>query len=1045
MKRIMQLLKGTAAIAVAALLFVGVQSAHAQTNKSESLTLTGKVLDSENLPLQGAAVLVKGTANGTVTGADGSFSIKVEKDKNAVLQFSFIGMKTVEIPLASAKDGMKVVLKDEENRLDEVVMTGYSKIRKESFTGSSTTVTRDEIQVVSPQSALRSLASFDPSFKMMTDNLNGSNPNNMSNWYIRGASGISEIKELDLATSTDVSEFSLKNNPSAPVFILDGFEVDQQTIFDMDINRIETITILKDAAATAVYGSRAANGVIVIETSAPEAGKVRVSYNTTLSLTTPDLTSYTLMNAAQALEAEKAAGLFESTNDGNNAGGLVNYGSLENNVIRGIDTDWIAKPVRTAFNHKHFLSLSGGSGSLRWGADINYQKKNGVMKESGRDTYGASMLLDYKYKSLQIRNKMTVNVMNSQESPYGQFSDYARMKPYLSPYEEDGDLVKQFNIYRNLRSTVSNPVLVLNPLYEASLGSYDRSGYKEFIDNLSLNWNITPYLMAKGTFSVSYRVQDSKKFVDPGSASFFTTTSVDEKGSFKTGDLRSSRWTANGILAYNRNLGRNYLNATLGAEASDSRSNSEYATFYGFVPGAKPSATNALKIKNKPTASDSYSRRVGTYLQFNYSYSDIYLLDLSGRYEGSSAFGAKEKMGTFWSGGLGLNLHNYDFMRNARWLDKFKIRSTYGVTGKANFSPYQARTTYEILYDNAYIDQWGMVLKALGNENLRWEKVNKFNLGAEIALFRNMVNIQADWYNELTVDQVEAISIPASSGFKTYMGNVGRVRNSGVDLKLNIRAYSSEDWTLYLFANANHNVNKITKIGDALKAYNESIDDFFSKYSSSSTDENFTKPFTKYEVGNSLTAIYGMKSLGIDPATGNELYEKRDGTVTYTWSSAEQQCLGDSTPKLSGTVGFNLRWKQWTLYSTFYYRLGGQAYNNTLSSIENVNLEYYNGDVRALTERWMKPGDYATLKSIKDRKLLTRPTSRFVQDLNELTFNSVSLGYNFENELIRKAGFSSCRLQFNMEELFTISTVRQERGTSYPYARTFNLSLNLSF
>ena len=188
-----------------------------------------------------------------------------------------------------------------------------------------------------------------------------------------------------------------------------------------------------------------------------------------------------------------------------------------------------------------------------------------------------------------------------------------------------------------------------------------------------------------------------------------------------------------------------------------------------------------------------------------------------------------------------------------------------------------------------------------------------------------------------------------------------------------------------------------------------------------------------------------MKSLGIDPATGNEIYVKRDGTVTYTWSSEEQQSLGDSDPKVSGTSGFNVRWKHWTLYSTFAFHWGGQKYNYTLAGIENVNLEKYNGDVRILTDRWKEVGDNSSLKSIKDRTYVTRPTSRFVQDDNELTFNSISLGYDFDKALLRKAKISGLKLQLNTEDLLYLSSIRRERGTSYPYARTYNLSVNLTF
>lgn len=1010
-----------------------------------SISVQGKVVDADSLAIAGVSVHIKGTSTGTATSTDGRFALSFHGISNPILVFSFIGMETQEIAYHPGHETLYVVLKEDNRNIDDVVITGYANIRKEGFTGTATTVTKSDMLKVSPSNVMKALSAFDPSLKMITNNAMGSNPNNLSEYYIRGRSGISEIKELDQATGGDISEFSLKNNPSAPIFILDGFEVEMEKIYDMDMNRIESITILKDAAATAVYGSRAANGVIVIETTSPEIGEIRVNYSGTISMSLPDLSSYHLLNAREALEAEWIAGLYTSDDNAKAAAGLTNYSNLYNHVLRGIDTDWISKPLQNEFNHKHYLYIDGGGDALRWGVDVNYQHKGGIMKQSKRDTYGAALTLDYRYKSLQIKNKASVNIMNGQESPYGTFGDYVRMKPYLDPYNPEMESYYiRFPIYRLSRTNTTPDEYILNPLYEASLGSFDRSEYREFIDNLSINWRINSYWMLKGTLGISYKVQDSAKFVDPSSGAFYGIEDLRQKGTYTDGEIRTSKWNLNAFITYNRSIGKNNLNFALGVESAETKASSMSALYQGFVDGMPASPSNALEIKNKPTFVDSNSRRFGTYLQFNYTFDDIYLLDIAGRYEGSSVFGANKKMGTFYSGGVGLNLHNYAFMRNVKFVDRFKIKATYGQTGKANFSPYQARTTYTVLNDNPYIDQWGMSLKALGNEDLVWEKVNKLDIGTEIALLKNAVILNFDYYREKTVDQVEDVSVPSSSGFKTYKGNMGEVMNKGIDLRLNVRAFSNKDWDVYLFTNLNHNTNRITKIGEALQNYNKRIDEFFSNYGQFATDPKYSTPFTKYEVGNSLSAIYGMKSLGIDPMNGQELYVKRDGTVTYDWSSAEQQCLGDSDPKVSGTCGLNLRWKNWTLYTTFSYRWGGQAYNETLVSIENVNLERYSGDIRILTERWQAPGDFSTLKSIKDRQRVTRPTSRFVQDNNELVFNSLSIGYDFNRELVRKWGLSAIRIQFNMEDIATFSSIRQERGTSYPFARAFNISLNIT-
>ena len=1039
-------------LAVVMMLFGSLAVALAQSNDG-AIHAFGKVTDSKGVELPGVSVIVKGTHIGVATSLDGRYSLSIPASvQSPVLVFSFLGMRTEEIQLKESRNALNVQMEDDANQLEDVVVTGYANIRKESFTGTSTTVSKADLLKVSPNNMLKALSAFDPSVRIITNNEMGSDPNTQSEYYIRGRSGVSEVKQLDQMTSSDVSEFNLKNNPSAPVFILDGFEVDATTIYDMDINRIESVTILKDAAATAVYGSRAANGVIVIESTVPEMGAIRVSYSGTYTLTTPDLSTYNLMNSKELLEAEWLAGLYRNSDGSPSAAGLTNYNDLMNNVLRGADINWISKPLRNEFNHRHSLYLNGGNRDLRWGVDLNYMHNGGVMKESGRNNVGGSVTVDYRFKGLQVMNKVSFNVNNSVNSPYGSFSQYYTMKPYLDPVDpETGAWVKRFSLYRLERksSSSSSPVYVTNPLYDATLDSFSKNGYKEFRDNLSLNWHISPFLLAKGAFSISYKNQGSDSFTDPRSSKYITTSSASAAdatmiGAYTDTDLTSTSWNLNGMLSYNRQFNNHNINATAGVEAAASHVLQTSAAYRGFVAGAKPTPNNAFEIVRKPSYMDSNTRRAGFYLQANYSFKDIYLLDVAARYEGNSSFGTNKRMGLFWSGGAGINIHKYEFVKDWKVFDLFKIKATYGQTGTANFSAYQARTTYNMLTDAPYIDQWGMTLQALGNEDLLWEKVNKLDVGTEISILNRRVFLSFDYYNERTIDQVEDVSLPASAGFSSYKDNIGQVENRGFDVRLNVRAFSNSDWDVYVFANANRNTNRILKLGHAMQEYNERIDAYFASYNSSSSNTTFAVPFTKYEEGNSLSAIYGMKSLGIDPATGQELYVKRDGSVTYTWQSSEQQSLGNADPLLSGTLGFNVRWKGWTLYSTFAYRFGGQAYNNTLVSIENADLEHFNADRRTLTDRWIKVGDVAPLKAITDRTRVTRPTSRFVQNDNTFTFNSISISYTFNHNLVKRWGLSNVRLQASTEDILYLSTIKRERGTSYPYARTFNFGVNIT-
>ena len=1023
---------------------------------AEDFRVSGRVSDEKGDPLVGVNIMVMGTNIGVASDVNGHYVIQVSSSvKDPVLEFSFLGMQTQQVKIGPSSGTVNVVLVEDDNAIENAVVTGYANIRKESFTGASTTVSKEDILRVSPNNVLKALSVYDPSVRLVVNNEMGSDPNTLPEYYIRGRSGVSEISQLDQVMG-NVDEFTLKNNPSLPVFMVDGFETDLTTIIDLDPNRIESITILKDAAATAVYGSRAANGVIVIETTTPAPGAIRVNYSGNVALTTPDLSSYDLMNSEEVLTAEWLAGLYqreigESSWQSYSAAGLTNYLDNMNRVTQGLNTDWISKPLRNAVNHKHTLSLEGGTNELRWGADVSYNNNAGVMKGSERQTYGASLKIDYNYKGLRVTNRFTFSHNDAVNSPYGSFGQYYTMKPYLDPIDpETGTWQKVFRIIRFERKTgVSIGTEVQNPLYEASLRSFSKTSYSSFTDNLGLNWRINPFLTARASMSATFKVTDGDNFTDPMSGKYVNQKDATLRGAYRDSDARDISWNATGQISYFRTIENHHINATFGAEAAQSTRTALVSSYTGFLDGVSASPKNALLLVSNPSYSDSRTRRAGLFLQANYTYKDIYLLDLSDRYEGSSAFGANHRMGNFYSGGIGLNIHKYEAVQRLGWLDLFKIKATYGQTGKANFSPYQARTTYNVLYDQPYVDMYGMTLKALGNEDLLWEKVNKLDVGTEISVLNNLLRVNLDFYRETTVDQVQQVAIPTSSGFTYYMGNMGKVRNQGVDLRLNVKAYSSRDFDLYLFLNGNHNRNRIIELGEALEAYNARIDALYASESRPiNTNVNaaaFATAFTKYEVGNSLSAIYGMKSHGIDPNSGLEIYENRDGSLTYAWNSLEQQKIGDADPLVNGSFGFNLRWRRWSMFSSFTYRFGGQAYNQTLRGIENVNLEYYSGDRRTLTERWQKPGDIAPLKSIKDRTYITRATSRFVQNENTLAFNSLQIQYSFDPALLHKWGLSGARLSANTSDLMYLSTIKRERGTSYPYARTYNLSLYLTF
>lgn len=1016
--------------------------------QQKSVKVSGKVISKSKAPLPGVTVQLKGYTIGTSTDKNGEFSLSFPKmDKPVVLLFSFVGMKDVEVSYTGQKT-IAVTMEEAAEELEGVVVTGYNNIKSSSFTGNAVTVKKEDLLKASKSNVIKALQTFDPSFRIKQNNVWGSDPNALPEVYIRGESGVG-VKQLDRDA---LSKSNLVDNPNLPVFIMDGFEISVSKLYDMDPSRIESITILKDAAATALYGSRAANGVVVITSVTPKPGKLNVAYNFVGDVTFPDLTDYDLLDAREKLEAERLAGCYDAAlGDGYTDQYTMSkeYNEKLANVVKGVDTYWLSKPLETVFNHRHSLYVDGGNDNLRFGIELQYANQDGVMKGSLRDRIGAAFYLQYSYKSLTVKNQVTYQNVKSHESPYGNFADYASQLPYDEYKDAEGNYLKELRYWG---TGISKHV---NPLYESRLHNFDKSSADEFINNLSVNWYIANGLLLKGQLSLTKTENRHKRFYDPLSQQDANKNKLSLKelisGTLYLDDNNSFSLDMNATLSYNKALGNHMINALAGISMQETTSKNESAVYIGFPSGALSSPEFAKDIYEKPSFSESTRRIVGYLLSLNYSFKDIYLLDASMRVDGSSVFGSDKRYAPFWSAGVGINIHKYGFMENVEFINQLKIRGSFGQTGKANFPAYAARSTYEISTDRWYKTGISAMLKALGNTKLTWETTNTFDVGAELSLFDDRFYIKGSYYNKRTIDLINDVTVPTSTGFRSYRDNIGEISNKGCEFDMRVVALNKEGLQLIFNANLAHNKNRIEKISESLKAYNERVKQQFEKQVASDDPERAlqAQPFLQYEEGGSLSSIFGVRSLGINPADGQEVFLSRTGEKIRSWSASDQVVLGTAEPKIQGSFGFNLVWKQWSLYSTFMYEAGGQQYNQTLvDKVENVNVYIGNVDRRVLSDRWKKPGDIAIYKSLKTGResvALTKPTSRFVEDYNMLQWNSLELGYDFSRNVLKKIGVSMLRLTAGMNDILHVSSMKQERGTSYPFARTVTCSLKVAF
>lgn len=977
-------------------------------------SISGVILSAEdNEPLVGAQVRIVGANVATITDVNGRFTFQTVPLKNQKLMVSYIGMETQSV---DAGHNMKIVLKPNSKTLSDVVVNGFFTRKKQTFTGAARTVTSDEILKVAPNNIMQTLATLDPSLNITQNNAMGSNPNAVPDLVIRSTTSLSTSNEVGL---------------NAPLIVIDGVEQSLQALYDMDINDIERVDILKDASATALYGENAANGVIVIERKRVSQSPVRIRYTFTPEASFADLSSYDYCDAAQKLELERLAGLYNSTT-----------GSLDKSyyeklalVNSGVNTDWMSKPVRNSFSHSHSLSISGRGSGLDYNVNANYQDTEGVMKDDGRKRYGMNIYLSYTaVKDLIVTLRASHDQLNTNASKYGSFSNYLACNPYDSPYDE----------YGNLRSSLSYNID--NPLYEASLSSFNKSQTRTQQISLDLRYNILPtfFVTAQGSYSTSRGTSDA--FTSPDSHEF-ETVAIKQKGRYVLDNTSADQWAGKIVANYIHNFDKDgtMLTLNLGGEIKKNKSTASSLVGTGFLSDNQNDMAYATAYPNggQPSGSEDLSTSLGGFLAANFMWKNRYVVDGSYRVSGSSKFGSDHRYAPFWSVGAGWNLHNEKFIKKLGWVNTLRLRGSYGYTGSVKFSSYQAVTTYKYNSDFLGYTGVGAIPIGMANPDLKWQTTKKFNVGITSSFLGDRLNVNLDVYNEKTIDMLIDRSLPPSSGTTSVKANLGSQTSNGIEFSVWGKIIRTKDWEWTLSVNGLHSKTTINNISEAMKRMNEQN---ATGYTDGSVSVASSSPLFQYREGESPTAIYAVRSAGIDPATGREIFIKQDGSYTYTYDTKDQVACGDTNPVMQGSLSSMLQYKNFSLTASFQYRFGGKMYNSTRAlKVENINPRQ-NCDVRAFTDRWTKPGDVKPYIDIANATGNTSVyTDRFVEKDNELWLSSLYLQYNVPVTFLRKIHVQKLYVGIGTEDLFRITSAKYERGTSYPYSRSVNMSASLTF
>lgn len=565
--------------------------------------------------------------------------------------------------------------------------------------------------------------------------------------------------------------------------------------------------------------------------------------------------------------------------------------------------------------------------------------------------------------------------------------------------------------------------------------SYDKNNQLSFTNNFQIEYRPLPELRIRGKLGIIVGRSNSKQFDSPEMSKYLTTDQL-KRGSYSESNTKSSSYDGSLDISYGKTFGKHTVNAIGGMQISENNSNLSMFQAIGYSSDlfSNPNFANGYPEGGRPSSSISKSRTASYYANFNYGYQLRYLLDFNLRTDGSSVYGVNNPFSTTWSLGLGWNIHNEAFFNKNGVLNYLKLRYSVGNPGNANLNAKMANSIYT--YYTQYPNMFGLaaLISSWGNSGLKWQRTNEHNVGIDIEMFHNRLRLSTDFFIKKTDPLLLSIDFPPSTGISQVPMNIGAMKNIGTTFTGSYIIIRKPDMNWTVNANLRHIRTTYYNIGDLLEKYNEK--------------GRTNQTLTRYYDGASNTALYAVRSAGIDPMTGNEIFIRKDGSYTFKWDSADEVICGDSTPDVEGAFGTSFYWKGFSVNAIFSYRYGGQAFLSTLfNKVENISdvQVKYNQDKRALYDRWQKPGDIAKFKRIDDTST-TNMSSRFIADDNTLELSTVSVGYETTaGKWLQSIGASSFNVRIYGNNLFRLSTIKEERGIDYPFSRSISASVGIRF
>lgn len=1000
--------------------------------QAQQLEIKGIVTSSDDkLPLIGATVSVKGVAErGVVTDIDGRFVLDVEAS-DKILVVSYVGMKTAEVKVP--KNGvLNVVLTPESQNLEEVVVTGYGNFSKSSFTGSANTLRADMLKNVP-------VLSVEQKLQGMTTGVNitsgSGQPGANQSIRIRGMGSFNASNEpLFVIDGVPVTSGSMGAGTGADAAYMNNAKTNvMSTLNPADI---ENITVIKDAAAASLYGSRAANGVILITTKKGAVGRTRVTLSASGGFSDAAVNFRPTLNGDQRREMIYE-GLYNSAID-KGMESPEEYAKANIDMYAGIPelgyTDWRKELLRTAHNQNYEVSASGGNERTTFYSSLGFNRQEGLVENSSLDRYSARLNVTQKVGS---RAEIGGNMMFTQMSQEMNEERGSNINPFLCVAVSATPSMPVRDASGNYVG--SYPGTNVNPLRDIRT-DYNRSRMTRMFSTGYASVDIIKGLKLKETLSYDYTVQKDSRYLNPlsGAGPKSGSDAQTSKGFTEYGKFLSST-SINFVRTF---ATKHHLDVLAAYELESYQSDKAMGEKAKLPSDVLLEPDNAAVLKSFASSTQAY-RMISYLSRLNYDYDDRYYIAGSYRRDGSSRLAPESRWGDFWSVSGMWHLSNESFMHAVKpVLNDVKIRASYGVNGNQPGALYGYMGLYS--YGQNYMGAAGSYESAQANPGLKWEKNYNLNLGIDLA-FINRIFVTLEYYNRDTKDLLYNRPISATTGFLNYLANIGQLNNKGVELELRTINFASPDFNWTSVLNLTHNRNKIVTLDGDMK-------------------QSIEGSWFIHKVGLPYNSFYVKEFAGVDTQTGKALYylntqdEQGNYNKEKTDDASKAQAIPykSADPKIAGGFTNILSYKWFDLGLTFTYSLGGYSFDKagTLIETDGSKEKSYNLPVYAL-DRWQKPGDITDVpRFVLEQGAGPQNSSRYIHSTDHIRLKNLTLGFTLPRQWIQKALIENARIYFSGTNLLTWAKWNQydpevpvngEVFCEAPAMRTFNFGVEITF